>query len=249
MLTNLLGRLVAAFQKIYKFRFFALIFFLILGILIYLTWLVEPSSDVRNILISNTSDHQATISYTTTIPTRGTMMVSANSKFPLLPVFSKDLQKDDGENNTSKTGYYLTHHITVGNLAPSKKYNFRIFQGQKKVFEGTFFTGSTPPSFTSPNPVYGKVVKSDKKTPVVRAIVYFKVVKDASSSALLSTLTNAEGGWSIDLANLRDPNLRNLSVLTKKTQEQIIVEAGNLGRVKAATILGKDKPWPTIIVK
>lgn len=231
-----------------KFWFFALIFFLVLGIVIYLTWLVEPTSDVKNILISNISDHQATISWTTSIPTRGTLMVSSNSRFPILPIFAKSLQKDDGEKNIQKTGYYITHHITIGDLAPSKKYNFRIFQGQKKVFEGSFFIGPTLSIFT-PNPVYGKVIKMDKKTPVARAIVYLRVVKNASASALLSTLTNSEGGWSIDLANLRDSTLKRHYDLTKKDQEQVIVEAGKLGRVKAATILGKDKPWPTIIIK
>lgn len=241
-----LGQIAIFLKKHIKLWIIPALFLLVLGVCIYITWLIEPSSDVKNILISNISDHQATISWTTKVPTRGELLVSSNFKFPILPIFSKDLQKDDLDKTSDKVGYYTTHHITIGSLDSSKRYNFRVFQGQKKVFEGSFKTGPTITGFIGPSPIYGKVLRSDKKTPVVRAIVYLRIIKNASSSALLSTLTNGEGGWSLDLANLRDANLRNHFILTKKSQEQIIIEAGNLGRVKAATTPGKDKPWPTI---
>ncbi len=248
--------LTAKFQGS-KFWVFALIFFLILGLTFYSTWLIEPYSPPQNLSFSNITDHQITISWVTKIPTRGTIITSGNGSFPILPIFAKTLQKDDGEKNTLKIGYYTTHHITIGNLLPSKKYNFRIFQGQKKVYQGEFVTGSTLSTLSNPNPVYGKVLKSDKKTAVVGAIVYLRVEKspvdssskESTSSSMLSTLTNKNGGWSLDLANLRDLTLRKNYPLSKKAIEEIIIETGSLGRVKTATVSGQDKPWSDIILK
>lgn len=241
--------LIASFFKSYpKFWIIFLTFFLFVGVVIYLTWLVEPKSQLKNILISNITDRQATISWTTEVPTRGALMVSENSSFPILPAFAKDLKKDDWDKDTQKVGYYNTHHITIGGLSPSKLYNFRIFQGQKKVFEGDFKTGATLSTIGRPNPVYGKIVGEDRK-PIVKSLIYLQAVNEASVSALLSTVTNSEGGWSVDLANLRDINYENRFTLTKNTTEQLIIETGSLGRVKAATASGKDKPWPTVVIK
>lgn len=231
-----------------KLLFVALIFFVILGLLIYSTWLVEPSSPSLNINFSNITDHQVSISWVTNIPTKGTIIVSSDSKFPILPIFAKDIQKDDGEKNTEKIGYYITHHITIGNLSPQKNYQFRIYQGQKKVYEGQFITAPTLASLTSPNPVYGRVIKSDK-TPVAGTLIFLRAGKDASPSSQLSTLTNAKGGWSLDLANLRLKDLKNVFKVDSKTKEELVVVNGNKGSFKAETTYGSDKPWPDIILK
>lgn len=117
---KLLGSAASFFKKISKFWLFAPIILIILGLLIYSTWLIEPSSSPLNLVFSNITDHQASISWVTDIPTKGTIVVSADSKFPILPIFAKDIQKDDGEKSTKKVGYYITHHITIGNLSPKK---------------------------------------------------------------------------------------------------------------------------------
>lgn len=236
---------------------FILIFLLGLGFLIYLTWLIEPYSRVKNILISNTTDHQSTISWTTAIPTKGVIIISSNSKFPILPIFAKNLLKDDGEKNSKKIGYYTTHHITIGALESAKEYQIRIYQGQKKVYEGQFTTAPTLSTLTTPNPVYGRVLKNDKKTPVVGAIVYLNLEKESSPSALLSTLTNSKGGWSIDLANLRSKDLKTYFAVEKspvdsssgKTKEQAVIVPSKGGSFKAEVTYGADKPWPDIILK
>lgn len=225
--------------KILKNRWPLLLIFLVsLGLFIYFTWLVEPSSSPKNLLISNVTDGQATVSYITDVSTKGAILVSSNNKFPILPIFSKSLQKDDGEKLLPGINRYTTHHITIGNLSPAKKYYYRVYQGQKKVFEGQFATKNTQSNLVNPNPVYGRVLKTNRK-PVIGAIVYLRIGKEASQSALLSTITNQTGGWSLDLANLG---------VSSAISEQLLVEAGSLGRVKTATDSAHDKPWPDIIL-
>lgn len=214
-------------------------------LLYYFTRLVEPASLVQNLLVTNVTDHQTTLSWTTQKPTKGLVVVSEDGKFPILPMFAQKTYQDDGEKNSRRQGFYTTHHITVGELQPQKTYQYLIYQGWKKAYRGSFVTGPTLNSISAPNPVYGKVLDSDKKTGVAGAIIYFQ----ATASAMLSTLTNAEGGWSVDLGNLRTQDLEMSYQLSTKSAEMVVVETGVRGKFKATTVFGKDKPWPDIILK
>lgn len=209
----------------------------------------EPTASPKNIFITNKTDHQVNISWTTEKATRGVILISEDNKFPLLPILVKNLYKDDGEKNINKVGYYTTHYVTVGSLKPNKIYQFRVYQGLRNVFQGSFSTGSMLANLPSPNPIYGRVLKADGKTPVAGSIVYFQAKEASSSSALLSALTNTEGRWSIDLGNLRTLSYRKNFPMGKKTRELLIIEAGDKGRVKSEAFVGLDKPWPDIVLK
>lgn len=231
-----------------KYLIFILLGLIFLSYFIFLAfYLIEPKSAPQNVFVSNLTDAQATVSYTTKIPIRSYILVSKNGKFPLLPIFTKPIL-DDGEKNLGKNGFYATHHITISNLDPQITYKFRIYQKLKAIYEGEFKTASISESPASPSPVYGKVFTSDKK-PIVGAIVYFRAENKSNKSNLLSTLTNVNGGWSIDLANLKTADYTKQFVLTDKTIETIVVEAADNGSGKASTTVGKDKPWPDILLK
>ena len=171
--------------------------------------LIEPTSQPQNIFFTNITDHQATITYTTQKPTRSIVIVAKDNKFPLLPfsLLTKNMFKDDGEKLLSKQGFYTTHSVTAEKLDPNTSYYFRIYQGLKNVYQGKFATGSTLAALTAPNPIYGRVLTSDQRA-VAGALVYFQETQESSSSALLSTLTNSQGRWSLDLGNLRNANLK-----------------------------------------
>lgn len=220
---------------------------IIIGLLLYIVKLIEPASEVKNLFLSNITDHQVTLSWTTEKPTKGEVLISENNKFPLLPFWSKKWEKDDGEKSLTATNFYLTHHITIGDLKPNQTYYFRIYQGWKKALQGQFTTGSALSSVNTPNPVYGRVVLSDLKTPIVGALVYLEVQTASASSALLSTLTNTTGRWSLDLANLRTKDLKLAYKVSSRSAEKVFIDTGK-ARVKSETQPGKDKPWPNIIV-
>lgn len=212
--------------------------------------LIEPAATPQNIFFTNLTDHQATITWTTAKPTRSLIIASKDGKFPLLPlaIFGQAMSKDDGEKLLSKQGFYTTHHVTVEKLDPNTTYYFRIYQGLKNIYQGKFTTGPTLTTLTAPNPIYGRVLTSDKK-PAAGALVYFQEKQESSPSALLSTLTNQQGRWSLDLGNLRSANLKTSFPAKAKNIKEIVVEAGSKGKVKFATTSAQLNPAPDILLK
>lgn len=226
--------------------FFGILLFI--ALFLYILKLIEPSSPPQNILVTNLSDHQATISWTTLKATKGVIVIAEDGKFPVLPVFARKIYKDDGEKNLARERFYTTHHVTIEGLSPRKTYQYLIYQGWKRMTRGSFATGPILPSINNPNPVYGKVLSSEK-SPLIGAIIYFQVQTGKDKSALLSTMTNSAGRWSLDLGNLRTKDLKRSYKIATKSAEMVMVEAANKGKGRAFTNLGKDKPWPDIIIK
>lgn len=222
--------------------------FFVLGWLATLFFfLIEPTSPVENVMVANITDHQATISWTTSKPTRGALVVSNNGKFPLLPFFIKNLKKDDTDKGFLRMGFYNTHQVTVDNLKERTGYQYIIYQGWKKVYRANFITGPALASLPNPNPVYGQVLQADKKTPAQGVLIYFQAKQESTPSAYLSTITNREGRWSLDLGNLRTQDFTKGFSLNPKTDETIMIQTGS-NRFKAQTKFGSDQPWPDIIL-
>src|SRR3989344_8248256 len=94
--------------------------FLIFGVLPLLIYIFEPSSPPLNIFVTNISDKQATVSWTTLKPTKGAVAIGKGS------------YKDDGDKTLSRQGFYTTHHITLTNLEPDKTYRYELKQGRHK---------------------------------------------------------------------------------------------------------------------
>lgn len=221
--------------------------FIILSLPLFF-FFVEPSSPPQNILISNITNRQATVSWTTSKPTRSVILVSADNKFPLSPLFEKRIYKDDGEKQLKDSNFYNTHHVTVGGLSSNKTFYLRIYQGLKKAYEGQFKTGPDLTGLVGPDPVYGRVLLADKKSPSVGSVVYLYIKNPKGNSSVLSTLTNSGGRWSLDLANLRSSNLKTNYKTGTSSAEILLVETGR-GKFKAETEVGKDKPWQDVIVQ
>lgn len=220
---------------------------LITPFLYYGLKLIEPSSPPQNVFLSNIADHQVSVSWVTEKPSRGEIIISEDGKFPLLPFLASKIYHDDGEKVIKKMNFYTTHLVTIEDLKPNKNYQFIIYQDWKKKYQGSFNTGITLSTITSPNPVYGRVFFSDQK-PVVGALVYLRIINEASGSALLSTMTNSEGRWSLDLANLRTGDAKSIFNTKGKVVEEMIVDTGK-SKAIATTTTKQDNPWPDIILK
>ncbi len=235
-------------QKRMGFGLYIVLGVVFVTLLLYLLKLFEPTSPPKNVQISNISDHQATISWITDKPTRGQVIISEDGNFPVLPVFADTIYWDDGEKKSKVQRFYTTHLVTVDKLDPNKSYSYLIYQDWKKVSGGEFKMAGTLSSISAPNPVYGRVLDADQK-PVVGALVYFWVTTSREISSLLSALTNSDGGWSVDLGNLRTKDLKFTFPVSSKSAERVIVETGLKGPVQASVSAGQDKPWPNIILR
>lgn len=224
---------------------------LALSVIIFSSYKVlsESFSQPKNVLVSNVSDKKVSISWSSEKATQGIVLISDKNSFPLLPQLSSFVYKDDGEKHLKRIGRYTTHHVTIENLSPEKEYFYQIYQGIRIASKGKFKTAKTPSSLGLPDPVYGRILRADGKTPLVGAIIYLQVSNEGSHSAVLSTMTNLKGGWMIDLSSLKSGDLRFKFPVSNKSKEIIIIEAGNLGRLKAETNINKDQPWPDLLIK
>lgn len=125
-----------------------------------------------------------------------------------------------------KYGKYYTHHITVQNLDAEKEYFFRVGDGVISYGKnhGTYVEGElkgvemfaqkTLPVITkveSPNPAYGVVQNAYKDSfgminlkTNFDSIVFLNVKDEDNVSGTLSSVANSDGGWTIDLGNVRN---------------------------------------------
>ncbi len=127
-----------------------------------------------------------------------------------------------------KYGKYYTHHVTVQNLDAEKEYFFRVGDGlisyakgktegvvyvEREIPEIENFQQKTLPVITkieTPNPAYGTSYNvyyredgtmGEKKN--FDSLVFLTTFKNGEKYPILSSVTNKEGGWTLDLANVR----------------------------------------------
>jgi len=134
-----------------------------------------------------------------------------------------------------KYGKYYTHHVTVQNLEAEKEYFFRVGDGVLSYGKnsGEFVVGEiegvgdfstkTSPLFSevlAPNPAFGTT-----ETVYQTSDGYYSYEKEYDSMVflsiknseglsfpVLSSVANKDGGWSMDLSNLRDAEGNPVSI-------------------------------------
>lgn len=232
-----------------KFLIVLLLSVIIPTLVLLIIYLSEPKSKPLHIVHANITSTQATISWSTKIPTKGALIVSQKDSFPIIPFASQFLIKDDGEKRIKTQKRYATHKVTVTHLKPNTTYYYRVYQGNHGVYTGRFKTAPVLRSTGNPTMVYGQVYAADAKTPVMGVLVYLQMTAKGRRSQVLSAMTNEKGRWSINISDIRTLDLTKRFAVTVTTQENIIVDAGNKGAFRAATTPDNDQPWPNIILK
>lgn len=180
------------------------------------------SDDVpRDIKITNISDNSFTVTWWTLKPVGG--FVSWGNTSALGKTTTDD--RDEGSPKQ-----YQTHHITLKGLTPKTTYYFKIGSGSKLYGDNgknytqvTAMTTAKPPA--APDPIFGKVTKSDGAIPP-EVIVYARVGQGSLLSGyirkdgnFLITLNNARTANLNDYINISESDLINLSVTTGDGQE------------------------------
>lgn len=136
-----------------------------------------------------------------------------------------------------KKGHYYTHHVTVGNLDADKEYFFRVGNGyisyKEGKTEGVKYIEREMPSISefeqttkslieevsSPKPAYGTSYNvyytndggvGEKKN--FDSLIFLRTFKSGDEYPLMSAVTNIDGGWSIDLSNVRNSDGKPLDM-------------------------------------
>lgn len=223
-------------------KIIAVCFFLILlTFTIGLTYryLTEPTAPPQRVRITNVTGNSSTISWLTEKPTRGYVLVSQKPWLLALPFlnrfFAQVFADDHGQIST-------VHHITLNNLKSDTTYFYLIAAGwrtYKIAQEGNIFprikTAEVQESPPLPNPRYGQVLKKDGITAAFPVIIYITPLIGTQREATLSTITNIEGGWALDLP----PSANRL---------EVIIEAGKDGSVMGVYEATEATPLPTLVL-
>jgi len=257
------------------FAVVVLLYFIVFTIVQYRAEAKIAREEIVAITLSNVTNGTATISWQTFKPQVGIVFYGTKNDFlPFYPAISKNVEYDDRDTEfvdlntevlkTDEPQRRYTHHVTIEGLTPETTYYFRIGSGfVMPVAKGSdgkgftaFTTGSTLNALYAPDPVYGKVLDEEGK-PLDEGIIYLSIYnKDEDFSALLSTIMNETGGYSLDIANARYAYIEQAGKTTEDvfTSSDAVVEiirvvAGSDYVPKTFTILpDQDQPVGDVIL-
>ncbi|MDD3647124.1 MAG: fibronectin type III domain-containing protein [Candidatus Dojkabacteria bacterium] len=220
--------------------------------------LVEKRPTVSKLRVTNVTGTSATVSWISEEPMKASVIYGEEDKWmPVLGFIGKGRAYDDrdveeveqGEYEVKEKGEYYTHHVTLRNLNENRRYFYRISTGVKtiEVKEAPLLqTTYIAEEIKIPSPVYGLVTEGSNRR-VDDSIVYLRMEnKKGGKSAYLSTYTNEEGGWSLDISNAREESLEKEFDADKRVKEEIEIEGGVLGSRQIEAEPGGDQPVETV---
>ena len=169
-----------------------------------------PTDNPHDVRITNITDTQATISYSTNGEAIGSVNIG-QTKEGLKKIL------DDKDQASGNVAPKKIHSFTARNLKPSTKYYFSITSGQDtylnnnayyEVTTGTAIEGEPP----SQEPITGKVLLPDGKAPS-EAIIYATIQK----AQIISTTIKNDGTYILPLNSLRKADLSAFFDFTENT--------------------------------
>lgn len=168
-----------------------------------------------------------------------------------------------------KLGKYYTHHVTVDDLEPDKEYYFRV--GTKTIThsknKGTYtnneipgieqFSMKTRNVFTeigTPRPAFGVTYNLyyDEEKDLVKnisfdSLMYLVAKKDNQILDYFSGVANSDGGWSIDMGNIRDKE-GNVIKVTDGIELEFIPQAENFLPANRKNVPLSEVEFPLLMV-
>ena len=176
---------------------------------------------------------------------------------------------DCNDVKVKKVGKYYTHHVTVDDLEPNKEYYFRV--GTKVVTyaknKGTYtnneltgiekFSTTTRDIFTelgTPRPAFGvtyNLYYDDGKNLVKNisfdSLMFLLAKRDDEVLGYFSGVANNDGGWSIDMGNIRDAK-GNVIKETEGIELEFIPQTENFLPANRKKVSLSDVEFPLLMV-
>lgn len=223
----------------------------ILGIVLLLSivaagwyYVSEKSSNISTettpikVRITNVADNKFAVSWTTHIPTTGTVEYG-----PVGETLS-EIAYDDRD-LAGSSAEYTTHHVTIAELQPDTPYAFRIIShGHRYDNEGSPYsvvTGPTIPETPQAKSFYGDIQDSDI---LPGSIVYLAL----PGAAPVSTLVTASNNYSFSISTIRTADLTQyLDYDSEATIANVTVESGSV-ETNVIVTTANSEPVPTIIL-
>lgn len=196
----------------------------------------SPTNVPQNIRVSNITSTSATISYITTQEVQGVVSYGET------PTLGQTATDDRAQNDPSQP--FTVHHITLKNLKPDTTYYYSITSGSE-----TFLNNSVPFEIKTGPPITPSSQKIELKgtlntvngTAPPVSIVYITT----TNAETLSTLTNTNGQYTLELQNLRAKNLLTFVPITDTTGLNMVFQGVDIQSL--VTLLGNQiNPVPAV---
>ncbi|MDP6054762.1 MAG: T9SS type A sorting domain-containing protein, partial [Candidatus Latescibacteria bacterium] len=95
--------------------------------------------------------------------------------------------------------------VDLTHLKPATTYCIRLIT-ENGAHDGPLYWFTTSEiDVGSPYSLFGRLVEPDEITPVSQNLITVRIDRQGNRSELLSTLTDTEGFWTVNLGNLKDP--------------------------------------------
>jgi len=166
------------------------------------------------------------------------------------------LDEKDLNNIGQKKGKYKIHLATLKELAPGKKYFFKMVSDNNQIIvqpNGNSFSFITPQSnlnsLQNINPAFGKVLQSNSVDPLINSYILLNVT--GGYPLLTQIKSEGDGSWLIPLSQIYSKDSQ--SILTIAPKDKIIIEImtseGEISTI--TTVKSKISPLPqtTVFVK
>ena len=150
-----------------------------------LTTRATLATSPKSITITNIEDQSVTISWQTDTSISGFVTFSSGG--------TNQTALDDRDGVTPTTR--ATHHVTLSNLIPETKYQYKIVSGKYTTAVSEFQTDKSS-SETGFKPIIGSVLSGEN--PLAEGIVYLQINGTAVKSSVIKSL----GNFVIPLTNL-----------------------------------------------
>lgn len=166
-----------------------------------------PDTLPQNFSITNISDGAFTVIFTTVGQVDAVVSLTSGST-------GNTLILDDRDKKAGTSQDYYSHHITIPNLSPEKRYSFMLIIGGKE-YRNTGYVATTAREIASPppaqNPLFGASLLPDG-TPGTDTLVVAKT----DGSAVISAVTDLKGEFILPTNSLRNTTHSEYLVVQKE---------------------------------
>ncbi len=195
------------------------------------------SREPKQIRVTNVSDASFTVSWTTELPTTGTLLVSTKGKANKIYFDERD--------HTGKLGEYVAHSITVRDISADTDYSVTPLVNSKPHILAdkpiaVHIPSTLPLNSGGLEPAYG-VIQNEDGTPAADVLIYMTI----EGGQQLSTLSKPSGSWIIPLNQTRTADMTAFLPVIERMNETIEVYAGNI-QSSVMTDSLNDSPVPEI---
>lgn len=231
--------------------------------------LTEIRIHVTDIEVTNITDSSATIVFRTNWSTKAQVWISDKEDINFATAyFAKSNNYDDRDMEENENGDFILketgrqkrklHTVTIRNLEPEKTYY--VWTGDsliphKAKFESSgqeaFTTYSTIDALATPDPAYSTVW--DSSGTGLQDVLIFAYLyqngenrQEENKSTYLSTTTNSNGGWALDMNTFRNQEGGKYDIIPNLTQIRITTEDENALRFSNFFPLIDYQPLPII---